>query len=435
MGILVVGLNHKSASLEVRERLAFDASNVSEALRQLKGLDGQAEFVVLSTCNRVEIYCAGEELPELMAAHLIEFISQFHGVKRGDFEPFVYCRVEEEAVRHLLLVSAGIDSMVVGEAQILGQVKESYKQACAAKSTGKVLNRLFHCAFSTAKSIHTTTSISSGRVSVGGVAVELATQLFENIAQARVAVVGAGEMGQLVVQHLLKMGCTEITVVNRTYDRGVDLARRCRIQVKPWEELSAEVGRANIVISSAGVQDYLYDKTSFEASVRRTVDDTLLIIDLGVPRNFDPAIDEVPGVYVYSLDELKEAAEKNLHAREADIANGLEIVDADTADFMEWLHAKDLGPLIGRVKAEFRCVGRNEMERFFVGPRQEACCRAVMETMVNRVVDKLLHCVIKNVNLLASEAGPNQAARLVDTILQQAKEISSERPKEGGRQA
>lgn len=424
MGVIVVGLNHKSAPLKVREMLAFNASQVSGALTGLQDKHPKAEFVLLSTCNRVELYCASEESPATTTDALIAFLAEFHGADRAMFESFLYTHENEEAVRHLLLVSAGLDSMVVGEAQILGQVKESYKLACAAKTTGKILNRLFHCAFFTAKGVYTRTSIANGRVSIAGVAVELAMQLFADLARARVVVIGAGDTGELVVQHLLKMGCTDVTVVNRTHERGLDLGQRCQIAVRRWEELSDQIAQANIVISSAATPDYLYTKSSFQAIMPKRKRGTLLIVDIGVPRNFDPAINEIAGVYLYSVDELKEVAEQNLKTRESDIASGLEIVYANAADFMEWYHAKDIGPLIGRMKAEFRQVSRNELDRFFVGPRHEASCRPTMETMVNRVVNKLLHCVIKNVNVVANEAGPTEAARLVDTILQQARELA-----------
>jgi len=431
MGVMVVGLNHKSAPLAIREGLAFEAADVPIALGRLKEAHPEAEFVLLSTCNRVEIYAASEASAPCMTEAIVDFMSDFRGMEKEAFESYVYRRENEEAVRHLLLVAAGMDSMVVGEAQILGQVKESYKQACAAQSTGKILNRLFHCAFFTAKSVHTTTAISNGRVSVAGVAVELAIQLFADLARARVVVIGAGETGELVVQHLLKAGCTNITVVNRTHERGLDLGKRCQVTVKRWDELHEQVGQANIVISSAATQDYLYDRASFEAVVPRRKKGMLLIIDIGVPRNFEPTINEIDGVYLYCMDELKEVADENLKARQADIASGLEIVYASAADFMEWFHAKDIGPLIGRMKAEFRQVSRNELERFFVGPRHEASCRDVMESMVNRVVNKLLHCVIKNVNVVASEAGPTEAARLVDTILQQARELACKSERKG----
>jgi len=424
MSIVLLGLNHSSAAVEVRERLAFDAAQAAEALRRLKQLDGGAEFVLLSTCNRVELYYAGEQELEQIAPRLVAFLSGFHGIKPESFKSCLYFHQNEEAVRHLLRVSSGLDSLVVGESQILGQVKASYSLACAAKSTGKILNRLFHCAFFTAKSVHTRTAVSNGRVSVAGVAVELALQLFAQIERAKVVVIGAGETGELVVQHLLKAGCRDITVVNRTYERAAELAQRCRISVGSWEELGSQIGRANIVISSAAVQEVLYTRESFERTVPRPRSAALLIIDVGVPRNFDPAINKINDVYLYSMDELKEVAEQNLKAREQDVSSGLEIVAEQVAEFMDWLRTKDLGPLIGRMKEEFHQIGRKEMERFLVGPRQDACCKMLLEQMVDRVINKLLHCMIKNVDAVAKEAGAAEAARLIERILGQAREIS-----------
>jgi glutamyl-tRNA reductase len=424
MSIVLLGLNHKSAAVGVRERLAFSASQAAAALCQLKQMEPEAEFVLLSTCNRVELYYAGGQDLQQIAARLVAFLSAFHGLEPEQFRSALYFYENEEAVRHLLSVAAGLDSMVVGESQILGQVKEGYSLACAAKSTGKILNRLFHCAFFTAKRVHTDTAISNGRVSVAGVAVELALQLFADIARANVVVIGAGETGELVVQHLLKAGCADLTVVNRSYERGADLARRCGIATGKWEDLSEYIGRANIVISSVATQDYLFTRASFEQVVRKRKAGSLLIIDVGVPRNFDPAINKMTDVYLYSMDELKEVAEQNLRARREDVASSLEIVYAGAAEFMDWFRAKDIGPLIGRMQEEFRQIGRNELERFLVGPRQNASCRCSLEETIDRVVNKLLHCVIQNVNVVAKEAGPAEAAKLVDTILRQAREIA-----------
>lgn len=426
MSIVVLGLNHKSAPLEIRERLAFNAQEVTAALEQLLAMEPQAEFVLLSTCNRVELYYAGEHQAEAVADRLIDFHCRFHRIEPEVFKSGLYLHENEDAVRHLLLVSAGLDSMVLGEAQILGQVKESYRTACAAGTSGKILNRLFHQAFSVAKAIHTRTAISNGRVSVAGVAVELAQQLFADIARARVVVIGAGSTGELVVQHLLKAGCKDVIVVNRSYERGVDLANKHEIAVGRWEQLNEQIAGANIVISSAATQDYLYTRPAFEQAVGRRRAGALLIIDVGVPRNFDPAINGIEDVYLYSMEELKDVAEQNLKTREEDITSGLEIVYAGAAEFMDWYHAKDIGPLIGHMKAEFRQISRNELERFVGGRRCDVSCRLVMEDMVNRVVNKLLHCVIRNVSTVAKEAGPAEAAKLVGTILQQARQITSE---------
>jgi len=426
MKITVLGLNHKTAPVEVREKLAFDAVETARALCELKSRFRRAEFVLISTCNRVELYCADKRAGGADADDLARFISEFHNVKLEKFQEFLYAYSDEDAVRHLLTVASSLDSMVVGEAQIIGQVKESYKLACAAKSTSKVLNRLFHSAFATSKKVYTTTSISSGRVSVAGVAVELARQLFADISSAKVVVIGAGEMGQLIVQHLLAVGAGNITVVNRSWDRSLKVAEQYGITARKWEELHEQLIGANIAIASASVQDYLFKKDSFKEITARRRQGPLLIIDIAVPRNFEPAVNELEDLYLYSIDDLAEVVEQNRKARERDIARGMEIVFENVAGFMDWFGAKDIGPLIGQMKEKFAQIGKNELERFFVGAREEASCRDVMEAMVNRVVNKLLHCVIKNVNAVARENGPTEAAKLVDSIVRQAEEISSE---------
>ncbi|MHC4433053.1 MAG: glutamyl-tRNA reductase [Planctomycetota bacterium] len=281
MKIVVLGLNHKTAPVEIREKLAFDAAETSRALCELKRRFARAEFVLLSTCNRVELYCAGKHCQGANADRLSEFLSQFHDVELEKFREFLYAYEDQEAVRHLLTVTSSLDSLVVGEAQIVGQVKDSYKLACAAKTTGKVLNRLFHSAFATSKKVHTTTTIASGRVSVAGVAVELAGQLFADISSAKVVVIGAGDMGQLIIQHLLQVGARNITVVNRSHDRGLRVAEQYGIEARRWEQLEDQLLTANIAIASASVQDYLFRKDSFKQIMARRREENLLIVDIG----------------------------------------------------------------------------------------------------------------------------------------------------------
>lgn len=425
MKIVVVGLNHKTAPIDIREKLAFDAAELLKALRELKNKFGEAEFVLLSTCNRVELYCADKRTGGVEAGQLTEFLARFKNIEPEAFEDCLYVHKDEDAVRHLLTVTSSLDSMVVGEEQIIGQVKESYRLACTAKSTGKVLNRLFHLAFATGKKIHTTTSISSGRVSVAGVAVELAMQLFADISSANVVVIGAGEMGELLLQHLLHVGCRNITVINRSYDRGLKKAESYGVRAGKWEDLEEQLRSVNIAIASAAVQDYLFTKENISKILSKRRKGALLIIDIAVPRNFEPAVNEIDDVYLYSIDDLSRVAEQNQKVREKDITWSMELIFKNVAEFMEWLGAKDIGPMIGRMKEQFRQISQKELERFFVGSRQEASCRQVMKTMVNRIVNKLLHCVIKNVNSVAKQHGPTEAAKLVDSIVRHAEEISS----------
>ena len=426
MNVVVLGLNHKTAPIEIRERLAFDAVQIEAALTKLKERYGQSEFVVLSTCNRVELYCASGQDVSVVAKGMAELLSDFHGVDLEEFRECLYVFEDAEAVRHLLMVASSLDSMVIGEAQIIGQVKEGYRRACAAKSTGKILNRLFHCAFFTAKQVHASTAIADGRVSVAGVAVELAKQLFADITGAKVVVIGAGETGQLVVRHLLQVGCRDVVVVNRSYERAAQMAERFGITAGEWDQLSEKIGSAHIVISSASAQEYLYRRETFPRQPGRSQRQSVLIVDLGVPRNFDPAINEIEDVYLYSIDELKEVAEQNLKAREQDIAKGVKIVGEQAAEFMDWLRAKDIGPLIGSMKEQFRRIGQDELQRFFVGPRQEASCKEPMEVMLNRIVNKFVHCVIENVDAVAKEDGAAEAAKLIDSIVQRAAQIAAE---------
>ncbi|MBN1806177.1 MAG: glutamyl-tRNA reductase [Sedimentisphaerales bacterium] len=426
MKIVVLGLNHKSAPIEIREKLAFNTAQTLNALKQLKNRFHEAEFVLLSTCNRVELYCAGTLSQQVKAEYLTRFLSEFHNIPIEKFQEYLYVYDTEQSVRHLLTVASSLDSMIVGEVQIIAQVKESYRLACMAKSTGKILNRLFHCAFTTSKKVYTTTSISSGRVSVAGVAVELAMQLFADISSAKVLVIGAGEMGELIVQHLLHVGCKDITVVNRSFDRGQTMARLHGINVEKWDEIESRLIGANIAIASAAVQEYLFRKDSFKKIMNTRWGKTLLIIDIAVPRNFEPSINELDGVYLYSVDDLSEVVEQNRKARELDIAAGMDIVYKNTTDFMDWLGAKDIGPLIGRMKEQFVRISQNELQQFFVGARQEASCKENLELMVNRIVNKLLHCVIQNVNTIAKENGTAEAVKYVDSIVHHAEKISSE---------
>jgi glutamyl-tRNA reductase len=232
-------------------------------------------------------------------------------------------------------------------------------------------------------------------------------------------------VGELLVQHLLQIGSRDITIINRSYDRGLDVAKRYEVAARKWEELEEQLIGADIVIASAAVQDYLFVKKSFKAVMDRRRKGTLLVIDIAVPRNFEPSVNEIEQVYLYSVDDLSEVVEQNRKAREEDISRGMEIVYENVADFMSWFGARDLGPLIGQMKKQFVQISQNEMERFFVGARHEASCKEVLETMVNRIVNKLLHCVIKNVNTVAKENGTTEAAKLVDSIVKQAEEIMS----------
>ena len=425
MKIIAIGVNHKTAPLDVRKRLAFDANSTLKALSRLKDRFTGAEFVLLSTCNRVELYAAAYRSSPLDLASVAEFFAQFHNIELHSFRDHLYAHENDDAVTHLLNVASGLDSMVIGEDQIRAQVKECYSLACAAKATGKILNRLFHCAFFTSKKVRSVTSISNGRVSVAGVAVELAGQLFADIASSNTLVIGAGEMGELLIQHLRSAGCSEIALVNRSYDRAAEMARRYGVRATVWDGVHTQLAGADIAITCAAAQEHLFTKQNLAAAMNGRKRRPLLIIDIAVPRNVEPAVNEIEDVYLYSLDELSKVAEENQKVRREDIVNGIRIIHENAAEFMDWFRARDIGPLIGEMKRQFSEICSDELRRFFVGRRAEASCRDVMEPMVKRIVNRLLHCVIKNVDTVAREHGPAEAAKLVEDIIRQANEVSS----------
>jgi glutamyl-tRNA reductase len=427
MKIVVVGLNHKTAPIQVRERLSFDATNGRAALEQLKAQHPQAEFALLSTCNRVELYSASDQDGWEDCAALVSFLCETRSIEPDELRDHLYIHVNGDAVRHMLKVASSLDSLVVGESQIVSQVKESYTLACNAKSVGKILNRLYHCAFSTSKEVHTSTAIAKGRVSVAGVAIELAQQLFADIKRAQALVIGAGQMGELLVQHLLHLGCRDITIVNRTFCKGKSMASEYGVAAARWDQLHEQLSKVDIVVGSAAVQDYLFDEKAFAPLVRQRQQKTLLVIDLAVPRNFDPAINELENVYLFSVDDLSEVAQQNQQVREHDIDVGLELIDENTNEFLEWLDVCDLGPQIGQLKMAFTQISQKELDRFFVGTREHAHCRDTLSPMVKRVANKILYCVIKHVNTAAKEQGTQEAAKIVQQIVKHAEQIAMEK--------
>jgi glutamyl-tRNA reductase len=424
MKILVVGLNHRTAPIDIRERLAFDAAQTVRALKHLSSRFDESEFVLLSTCNRVELYSAGKRVGGLVAEDLTKFLSEFHGVRLEDFQNFLYVHSDGDAVRHLLTVASSLDSMVVGEAQIIRQVKESYRLACSAKSTGKILNRLFHCAFRTSKKVHTNTSIANRRVSVAGVAVQFAEQLFPNVSSAEIVVVGAGETGKLLVQHFLHSGCTDVTVVNRSYDRGLEMAERHRITAVHWEQLGWLLLRADIVATAVTTQSFLFNKDSFKKIMDERSGRPLLVIDIAVPRNFAPAINEIENVYLYSIDDLTEVVRKNVKLREEDMERASAIIGKKVNEFMQWFGVRDIGPLVGQMKQHFHEIAQNELQRFFVEQEEIGFLdREDVEVVVERIINRLAHGIIEDVNVVANRHGQEEAIKIVNSILEKAEDL------------
>jgi glutamyl-tRNA reductase len=427
MQVILAGINHKTAPVEVRERLACDAGLVSDALTRLRETYPGSEFVLLSTCNRVECYAVVDKESGPKPSDLAKWLADFRAVEFAAIEGCLYSKTNEDAVTHLFTVASSLDSMVIGESQIISQVKESYKIACTCQTAGKVLNRLFHDAFRTTKEIITRTSISNRRVSVAGIAVELAKQLFSDIKSAKILIAGAGQMGELLVEHFQHEKCRDITVVNRSQQRGCQLAQKNEIINKPWEMLDQEFIEANIIVGAASAPEgYLFSRDRIKSLMSRRRNHVLLIIDITVPRSFDPTVGKIQNVYLYSIDDLAQVAQDNIKLREGDLEQAIEIIYEYVSAFMDWFLTRNVGPVIGQIKEAFEQISEIEMEKFFVGPRQGARCKELMDASLGRVVNKLCHCVIKNIDILSREHGAEEARKFAQNILENAKHIISE---------
>ncbi|MDH4203207.1 MAG: glutamyl-tRNA reductase [Phycisphaerae bacterium] len=427
MQIILIGINHKTAPVYIRQRLALDTEQVCDALAKLKETFADSEFVLLSTCNRVEFYAAVNKTTGAKPIDLAKWLAEFRSVEYEKIEGYLYVKINEDAVTHLFTVSSSLDSMVIGESQITSQVKESYKNACQRQTTGKILNRLFHDAFRATKEIITRTSISNRRVSVAGVAVSLAKQLFSDIKSEKIVIVGAGQMGELLVEHFRHEKCENITVVNRSCQRGCQLAQKYDVANQPWEQLDQEMATANIVVGAASAQEgYLFNKERIKSLMPKRRNHVLLIVDITVPRSFDPKVGKIEDVYLYCIDDLAQVAQDNIKLREGDLEQAIEIIYEYVSAFMDWFMTRDVTPLFGQIKSAFEKIRETEMENFFVGPRQDACCRELMEASMNRIINKLCHCVIKNIDTISKEHSLEEAEQLARNILADAQKILSE---------
>lgn len=415
MSISVVGLNHKTAPLALREKLAFDAAQTVAALRALKEQLPEAGFVLLSTCNRTELYCGAEPDTAAAVAAARTLLVERSGAMATALEPCLYVYHGVDAARHLLTVATSLDSLVIGEPQIVAQVKESYALASEAEATTKVLNRLFHCAFATSKEVYSTTAIAQGRVSVAGVAVELACQLFEDLTSAEVAVIGAGDMTQLLIRHLQDKRCGKITIFNRTAARAQALAEQCHVTWDHYENLAAALQRVHIVVSAAAGQDYLFGPDIVAGSRRRS----LLIIDIAVPRNFDPATNDLNDVYLYSIDDLMAVAQQNIAVRREDIGQVERIIGDNVESFMDWFGVSEIGPLVGQLRRQCQTLCRDDLRQFLgAAPPLPADQTERLELAVTRIMNKLLHRVIHATYQVARDAGAEQANALIRSILE-----------------
>ncbi len=335
----MLGASHRTAPIEVREKLAIGPDQTADVYQGLKKIDGLNEFVVLNTCNRIEIYTVAEH-PEVRR-RLETYLCDFHSCDSETLRKFSTWRENEDAVRHLFEVSSGIDSLVVGEAEILGQVKDSYARARENASLGPILNRVFQKSFQAAKWTRTHTGIGRGQVSVGSVAVDLAQKIFGDLARCRILVLGAGEIAERTLVNLKSRGAHSITVANRTFERAGDLARKMEGCALPFEQIHRALVEYDIVIGSTAATEPLFSRAEAGQVIHNRPLRPLLLIDLAVPRDFDSAITEIDNVFLYNIDDLSELADANRASRETEIARCREVLQAKARHLWKHLRLPD----------------------------------------------------------------------------------------------
>jgi len=402
--ILCAGVNHESAPLEVRQCLAFDRSAAAQTMKALRGQFPGAEFVILSTCNRVEVYAAGpaDGPPDCQA--LLAALAAARGQSADTVRTHAYCLETAAAVRHLFEVASSLDSMVVGESQILGQTKEAYLWAVEAGATGKYLNRLFPQAFHTAKRVHAATEIGRRRTSVASVAVEFASRIFSGLASKRVLVIGSGEMAERAATHLKSAGCHAVTVVNRTDERGVELAAKVGATSRPWAELDAVLAESDIVVTSTSSPEPILKADRLRAVQRRRNWSHWMILDLAVPRDVEPAAARLDNVYLYDMDSLGQVVSENMSLREREAEMAATIIEDEVQAYLDWLGVREVGPLVEKLESRLHALGDEELERLMkrLPPDLSDQAREEIRLATHRIVHKILHEPIKH---LKEDAG------------------------------
>lgn len=391
MHIIVVGLSFRTATVEIREKVAFSPTEMEKPLSQLLSLPDITEGMIVSTCNRVEIYATTRDIAGGIA-RVKRFLADYHGLDLGFLEPHLYAYHGEEAIRHVFRVASSLDSMVVGEPQILGQIKSAYGYASEYRSSGIILNRFLHKAFSVAKRVRTETKIASSAVSVAFAAVELARKIFNDLSDKTVMLIGAGEMCELAAKHFLNNGVRGLMVANRTYERAVRLADEFAGKAVPFDDLFDHLHRADIILSSTGAPHTIIGARDLDEVMRRRKHRPMFFIDIAIPRDIDPAVNDLDNVYLYTVDDLEQVVQANLAQRAEEARKAEEIVSQEIGQFHKWLSSLEVTPTIVALRQKFDGIRKAEVEKTLAGWKDappDAAKRLDVCTMA--IINKLLH--------------------------------------------
>ncbi len=416
--IILLGVNHKTTPLAVREKLAL-AEGYEAPLRDLGQLSAIKEYFLLSTCNRVEVLftCAGESI-DLAKKQVLELLFASR-VKQQELDQYVYAHLDGHAVEHLFEVASSLDSMIVGEAQILGQLKEAYRYAAGKKSSGLVLNKLLHKSFSVAKRVRTETQIGASAVSISFAAVELAKKIFGSLDDKKVLLVGAGEMAELAAEHLVGQGVAQVVVANRTLERAVKLARCYNGKAVALEEILDQLGEVDIIISSTGATELILHKQDVRSVMRGRRNRPLFFIDIAVPRDLDPKINELDNVYLYDIDDLKNVVELNKTERDREALKAGRIVQEEVVKMEQWLASMATTPTIVELRNMVNCLVEKEVNKTMgrlshLNPADQQA----IERMASAIANKILHHPMQYLKTEQHCTSQSERIGLVRTLFQ-----------------
>jgi glutamyl-tRNA reductase len=413
MEIYVTGLNHKRAPVELREKLAVDDATIQSALAELQKSFSAQEMVILSTCNRVELYSVHEEAPPSPET-ITGVLARRHGVAADALAPALYHHQGAEAVRHLFRVTSSLDSMVLGETQIIGQVKDAYLAAQSAGSTGRVFNRLFQQALAVAKRVHTTTSLGEKNISVPSVASRLAEKIFQDLARKQLVIIGAGEMGELTVGAFRNRGVTKIHVVNRSIENARALAAKHGGQAHGLEELANVLPLGDIVIACIRADNYVLNVDAVRAALAARRHDPMFLIDIAVPRNIHPEVNEIDNVYLFNIDNLEQIVQQNVVDREKEVSRCTPLVEEETLAFWKDMTPPDVTALLTQLRERLHAIGDEELKRTLgklngLSPEH----KQEVQELTRRIVNKILHPPTEALRGSAADSGNRAINELI----------------------
>ncbi|NPA24626.1 MAG: glutamyl-tRNA reductase [Deltaproteobacteria bacterium] len=391
MHIVISGLNHQTAPVDTRERLAFKAEEIPAALEKLRQEAGLSEALILSTCNRVEIYGITDRLDNCRE-RMVAFLAGFHRLPAADFADKLYFHADQAAVRHSFRVASSLDSMVIGEPQILGQLKDAFFIASEARTTGLILNRLMHRSFFIAKEVRTRTKIASSAVSVSFAAVELAKKIFGDLKGMKVMLIGAGEMCELAARHFVNQGIEQVLVTNRTFSRAQELAAEFEGIAVSFDSFRQELDEADIILSSTGSPDYLIGPTELTTALKKRRNRPIFLIDIAVPRDIDPKVNELDNIYLFDVDDLQEVITENLDQRQQEALRAEGLVDQEVEKFELWLESLAVTPTIKALRRQTAEIAARELDKTLSAfPDLSDKEKRKLEAMVKAITNKFLH--------------------------------------------